>query len=484
MGTWMKATEMLKRENELRADSDRNEKRRLTLPLWLEVLLCVLPLVIANIAIQHVVLERSISKNELSQYRVIMENVVNAFGARLIYSSSTDVDLADILEKRGSMVVPVSEQDTAAGYTDAQGHAAGTIYYRIYIYADDGTLLQYIPEDESVLYGDELYDRELKSVRAAMDADGVIFRKMKQEGTDYLAAYLAVSCTGKNLSFADMSMEDTDGSEIKVIFSCIVDTDAITDIQHGDVMQTSNILASSLLVMLAILAVILRRELSSLKLMRDTMDRIRDAELNGQSQEYEGEPIGRRFEESEISDLINVFNRMAGNIRVSLRRTRRLTDMFEPFVPEKLLRLFGKDDIRSLKPGDYTEVTGDLAYIRFRDAAGKEQRTELMNEMSGILTDALGQDGGMILNFDAETMIILFPEGCGMKHTVEAYTGWIAGREQDPGTVLCVDHRSLTVKLIGSTERMQLYIDDDDLSGVRCAYHTAPAGEHGPVFIH
>ena len=71
-----------------------------------------------------------------------------------------------------------------------------------------------------------------------------------------------------------------------------------------------------------------------------------------------------------------------------------------------------------------------------------------------------------------------------MKHTVDAYTGWIAGREQDPGTVLCVDHRSLTVKLIGSTERMQLYIDDDDLNGVRCAYYTTPAGEHGPVFIH
>ncbi len=382
------------------------------------------------------------------------------------------------------MVVPVSEQDVAAGYRDSQNHAAGTIYYRVYI-SKDGTIMQYVPDEESILYADELDEIERKHIGEAVAAEGVIFRRSKQDGDGCLAAYLAVDCTGKKLSFGDVTLEAADGGDIRVIFGCITDTDAISHMQHGSVMHTSNILTLSLLVMLVILAVILRRELSSLKLMRVTMDHIRDAELSGQMQEDGDASIGRRFRESEISDLINVFNRMAGNIRVSLRRTRRLTDMFEPFVPEKLLGLFGKEDIRSLKPGDSVEVTGELAYIRFRDDVDRERRTGLMNEMSEALTDALGQDGGMILNFDAETMIILFPDGSGgMRHTSDAYKEWIEGREEDPGTVLCVDHRSLTVKLIGSRERMQLYIADEDLTGVRELYHAAPAGEHGPLFIH
>ena len=142
----MTTGEMLSREQNLREDLNSRHEKRLTLPLWMEVALCVLPLVIANIWIQHVVLEKNINKSEVGQYRVIMENIVNAFGARLKYSQSTQIDIEDILETRDSMVVPVSEQDVAEDCRDASGNSAGTIYYRVYIDAGDEMLLRYDPK--------------------------------------------------------------------------------------------------------------------------------------------------------------------------------------------------------------------------------------------------------------------------------------------------------------------------------------------------
>ena len=68
-------------------------------------------------------------------------------------------------------------------------------------------------------------------------------------------------------------------------------------------------------------------------------------------------------------------------------------------------------------------------------------------------------------------MIILFPGDGGMKNTSDAYNEWIAGRKEDPGCVLCSEHRTLEVRLIGNESRMQLYISEKDLKTVREQFH-------------
>ena len=467
----MTTGEMLSREQNLREDLNSRHEKRLTLPLWLEVALCVLPLVIANIWIQHVVLEKNINKSEVGQYRVIMENIVNAFGARLKYSQSTQIDIEDILETRDSMVVPVSEQDVAEDCRDASGNSAGTIYYRVYIDAGDEVLLRYDPKTGSIMYSDEMYEQEVEAVRRAEASDGVIFDSRRHDGVEYLSAYLALDTDGKEVSYSGMMLTGDKNEKPRVIFRCFVDEDAIRDTQHRSVMRTTFMLSAGLGAMMVILAILLRRELSSLRLMRATMERITEEESGGTADSEEETFIGRSPRRSEITDLINVFNRMAGNIKVSLRRTRRLTDMFEPFVPEKLLNMLGKADIRDVKPGDSMEITGDLAYIRFKDAIEESHRIVLMNELSETLMEPLARDGGMILNFDSNSMIILFPGDGGMKNTSDAYNEWVAGRKEDPGCVLCSEHRTLEVRLIGNESRMQLYIGEKDLKTVREQFH-------------
>lgn len=482
----------------LSKDLNKEKTGRLTLPLWLEVLLCVLPLVIVNVVIQHIVLENNICRNEIKQYESILENAVTAFGARLDHLDTADIELADVVEGKSSMTIPVSEQSAGSNYRDVDGNKAGTMYYRFYVYTGSGNIMNCDPETDSVTAGDRLYEKEITYIQKAMDADKAVFEDFSLDGCNYMAAFLAVKTSGKNIFYDGEKLADAGDADTAVIFCSIADRDAITELQHGSVMGTTAVLSAGFVIMLMILAVILIRELSSLKLMRSTMDAIMAAESGEEADDDSVALIERHFRESEIEDLVNVFNRMAGSIKVSLRRTRRLTEMFEPFVPEKLLKMFGKSDIRDVKVGDSMEVTGTLVYIRFRECIRQERRLVLMSSLSDALIDVLQQSKGMILNFDSNTMIILLPDdkedadddqdgSTSWKNSprlgdiAEAYGRWASECEEDPKTVLCADHRTVSVKLIGNDERMQLYVCEEDLAPVRNLFRAAGDDEHGPL---
>ena len=474
----------------LKADLNKKKEKRLTLPLWLEVLLCVLPLIIVNVVVQHIVLERHINRNEISQYEVILKNAVAAFGSRLNHVEEGDVELSDILDGKSSMVIPISELSAGMNYEDADGNSAGTMYYRFYVYTNDGEILNCDPETGTVTAGDMLYDKEIEYIRAAAGSDDVLFKEFELDDWDYMAAFFSVKTSGKNVFYNGTKLTDAQDSGAAVVFCSLLDKDAVVGLRHGYVMQTTIFLTVGFMVMLAILAILLIRELSSLKLMQTTMDEIMDAESDGDEEEKNVMLIDRHFRESEIEDLVSVFNRMAGNIRVNLRRTRRLTEMFEPFVPEKLLKMFGKSDIRDVRVGDSMQIEGELVYIRFRDSVPQERRIMLMSGLSDALIDILQSYRGMILNFDSNTMIIIFPEedqdektSEGLERVIEAYQSWIAGNDTDPGTVLCADHRVVSVKLLGNDERMQLYVCEEDLAPVRKLFRSAGDGEHGPLRV-
>lgn len=59
---------------------------------------------------------------------------------------------------------------------------------------------------------------------------------------------------------------------------------------------------------------------------------------------------------NEIGSMLQIFNRMSGNMERRVKQIESLKQAYEPFVPNSLIALLGKEDIRFVNPGDEAEI--------------------------------------------------------------------------------------------------------------------------------
>lgn len=172
----------------------------------------------------------------------------------------------------------------------------------------------------------------------------------------------------------------------------------------------------------------------------------------------------------EISSIVSVFNRMSENIREYIQRVEHLRQQYEPFVPQGLVELMGRD-IRQLKPGDQVAAEASLAVIDMADfqavkeGCGQEEMFRRINQSLHVMILKIREYGGQILSFYQGGMAVLFP---GRGSQAVLCVQQILNELKDEASYHAgIDYRKLHLEVVGNEERMDFTVGQEDWQEVR-----------------
>lgn len=172
---------------------------------------------------------------------------------------------------------------------------------------------------------------------------------------------------------------------------------------------------------------------------------------------------------TEMREITNLFYHMTINIREHLQHIDQLERAYEPYIPQSLISLFEKKDIREISPADET-VMMDAAILiidaqDFAEAvskAGTQEMFQFVNSVLQELTASVENTGGTVIQF-TDTGLIAFFENNPDQASQAAITAQkalqtisltMAGENISFGTgIVCGD---LHIGIIGDEERMEI----------------------------
>lgn len=207
----------------------------------------------------------------------------------------------------------------------------------------------------------------------------------------------------------------------------------------------------------------------------------------------------------EISELLEILSRMSENIHEYMSEVKRLQNRYRAFVPEELVLLLGKSDIREVKAGDQALCEGTLAVIPVGDslklptAGCVEKRLQQMNRDLEQIIPEIEQSQGQILRFFQGGVLAFFPE---KGNEAVVCIGRILQKLQANTTAFCsaaMDYRKIHLEVSGDDSRLQFTIHRKDweeiktLSTLAQKHHLAMVGgmgldrklkeEESPLFV-
>lgn len=119
--------------------------------------------------------------------------------------------------------------------------------------------------------------------------------------------------------------------------------------------------------------------------------------------------------DNEIGAILQIFNRMFHNTERHVKQVEALKQAYEPFVPNSLIALLGKEDIRFVNPGDEAEFEAVILNI---DANLMEELTpvtrahelfDFMNQALYKIVPVMEAHGGIISRFTNTGVEVFFP---------------------------------------------------------------------------
>lgn len=96
----------------------------------------------------------------------------------------------------------------------------------------------------------------------------------------------------------------------------------------------------------------------------------------------------------ELSDIARVFNKMAGDIDVQLYNLRGVSDTYFRFVPQRIFRLLGKDNLGDLQPGSHVQGDYNVLCVNLWLSSDKmplRAEQELINRFFNIINEISDQ---------------------------------------------------------------------------------------------
>lgn len=172
---------------------------------------------------------------------------------------------------------------------------------------------------------------------------------------------------------------------------------------------------------------------------------------------------------TEIKEMTSLFYHMTVNIQEHLQHIDQLERAYEPYIPQKLISLFGKKDIRDISPKDET-VMEDAA-ILIMDAhgfakavskAGTEEMIQFVDSVLGILTASVENAEGIVIQFTDTGVYAFFKNdpdqalqaAIAAQKDLQSLPLTLAGERIFFGAgMVCGD---LRIGIIGDEERMEI----------------------------
>ena len=155
----------------------------------------------------------------------------------------------------------------------------------------------------------------------------------------------------------------------------------------------------------------------------------------------------------ELSDIIRVFNKMAGDIDVQIYNLRQASEVYFRFIPRRLFRLLGKENLGELQLGTSMEQESHILCVNLKlpaERLSSKQIEGLINRFFGIVNSVCEEQGAVLLpdSVNLMSLKILFPDGGDS--AVSAALSILSGIDsanasmmlQSRMDVLCVVHKS------------------------------------------
>ncbi len=118
---------------------------------------------------------------------------------------------------------------------------------------------------------------------------------------------------------------------------------------------------------------------------------------------------------SEISEMMNLFYNLTVNVKEHLYNVDQLKKAYEPYIPQKLISLFGKNDIRQISTEDETTIKDAailvLDAMGFSKAVSKADVQEMFSFVNSALekiVSGVENEGGVVLQFTDTGMFAFF----------------------------------------------------------------------------
>lgn len=289
---------------------------------------------------------------------------------------------------------------------------------------------------------------ELALIRLCMEKKRTVYGTYMAYGETYMAAYAPVFDSKGTLT----GLVKTEKGLGSVERRAASDTKELT----GHILLGLFLSAAAVILMISL-------ALHPLKQLPAFMDSLEDGEEGGQL---------RIRGHNEISEMLRIFDRMGENIRDYLNKVKKLQEKYGAFVPEDLVGLLGKEDIRQVEPGDAAACEAALVLLDLDDFSGiraanrAEDLFRLINRGLTEMIPLVDQYGGHIVRFVEGGLIALFPKSAGpaaecVMKILERLDGLDGVRYYG-----ALDYRRVNLNVTGSRERMEFMIPEADMETV------------------
>ncbi len=174
--------------------------------------------------------------------------------------------------------------------------------------------------------------------------------------------------------------------------------------------------------------------------------------------------IRKQNKGNELRDLAESFYAMACNLQDYRDTVENIKNRYEPFVTEKLLRLFNNENPQEVRPGDRAEITGALLHVDFAPYEPEEANT-----LCGAACEIISSKGGIAVHIVKAEIEAIFPavrSGAEEISKAEKAAGEAAEliqglrkEETDLYTIAAkVQCGAFCLQVIGSEKRMDIHL--------------------------
>jgi len=125
----------------------------------------------------------------------------------------------------------------------------------------------------------------------------------------------------------------------------------------------------------------------------------------------------------ELADIIRVFNMMANDIDAQIYNLQRVSETYFRFIPQKVFRLLGKDNLSELELGSSVETDYTVLCVSLKlgsDHLDPEQTQQLTNRFFNIVNSVSDENGAVIFSDSANLrrLKIICPAGADNAVTI------------------------------------------------------------------
>ena len=270
-------------------------------------------------------------------------------------------------------------------------------------------------EQSSVPKDSVFYDQALLALRSETLPKSLSRIYYKSDGRTICRSFRILS-PSKPVRWGNMRVSDgKPGSRILISGTIVCDYQGSnSELNRGKFLQ--HVLAYSLVVlgvMCIAISTILVKPRQVIRIMQGVC--LSDIDFTGADEKLKESSVI-----PQIHDLIENFRLMFLSIQKYHRSISNIHDIYEPALPESLLELFNKEDIRTIQPGDKAYVQGTAVSVRFMsDDHGDGSSFTERNKLTSHVLDRLSSMGAIVTELELDRITGICPGKNGKRTELE-----------------------------------------------------------------